>query len=215
MFWILVAVTVAAGLSLLAISRWRAGRLRPVLEGAPGRVVGELEAGRFRITGRVVPIHTSASLIDGSSCVFIERAEYRLVGSAFVPLLREIEHSLVGHPFYVDDGTGLVLVDPRDASIDAATLEDDCLVAERRVRAGEQIELVAAFRAREVEQDGCPYRANGPAWEAVEDGCGPPQISYRTDPSMMQPMDDVTAFIRGAGAMLLILSAVFAALGVL
>lgn len=210
MAWTVVALVIAIGLLVLAGARRRS--LSPVLEAVASRTVAELGKGRFKVTGRVVPIQTSPSRLDGSPCVFLEHAEYRTVGSAIVPLLREIEHVIAAHPFWVDDGTGRVLVDPRHASIDAVTVhEDDGLTAERRLRAGEEVELVASFAPGEAEADGGPYRAAHLAWMPVTDVCGPPRITYRTEKDMLPPpLDDLTAFLRGAGVFLIVLSAFFA-----
>ena len=76
--------------------------------------------------GRVVPLETTRSEVDGADCVYIERAEYRRVGSG-VPLLREVEHRAVTHAFLLEDDTGQVLVDPGRALIECARLSEDRL----------------------------------------------------------------------------------------
>jgi len=216
MLWILAIVAGATGAALASLARRRHAALRPIADGAEGRSIGSLAEGRFRVAGRVVPIVTSPSAVDGLPCVYRERAEYRLVGTSFVPLLREVERDLVAHPFYLDDGTGRLLVDPAGAVIDAATLDgDDGLTAERRLRADEEIELVGSFRPAVVEDDGGPYRAPALAWEAFEDVYGPPRITHRTEKGMMVPLDDVVALMRGTGIALVALAAVLGILAVL
>jgi hypothetical protein len=206
----LVALTGCVGLALIGWARRRAKLHFPIREAVSSRPIADLEAGRFRLSGQVVPIQTSESAIDGSPCVYLEQAEYRRVGSGLVPLLREVEHRIHAHLFYLEDGSGRLLIDPRDAAIEAVTLfEEHGLIAERRLRAGEQVELVATFQRRQVEADGGPYRASALAWEPVEDACGPAQITYRTEPDMVVPADDVTSLLRGVGAMLMMISAVF------
>lgn len=208
--WLLVALTGSIGFLLFLWARRRLQQLAPIREAVSSRTVAELEAGRYRLTGTVVPIHTSQSAIDQSPCVYIEQAEYRRVGSGLVPLLREVGHQIQAHVFYLEDETGKLLVDPAGAAIDAVTLyEDDGLIAERRLRAGEQVEVVATWQRRAVEADGGPYRANAAAWEPVEDQCGPPQISYRTERDMVVAGDDVASLLRGVGAMMMMISAVF------
>lgn len=201
----LVATSVGiVGAALALGARARQRRLAPLPDAAEGRSIAGLASGRYRVAGRVEPTTTSPSAVDGLPCVYIERAEYRQVGSSVVPLLREVERCLIAHPFWLDDGTGRLLVDPSCAAIEAATLGgDDGLTAERRLRAGEEIEMVATFRPAEVEGDGGPYRAPALAWEATEDELGPPRITHRTERDMVRPTDDVTAFLRGTGTVLL------------
>lgn len=209
-----VAVVAALGAGLLYWAQARMRRLRPVREAASHCRIADLGPGRFRIVGRIVPLTTSASAIDAADCVYVERAEYRTVGSELVPLLREVDRRLVAHPFHLDDGTGRVTIDPARAAVDAVTLwEDDGLLAERRLRAGEEIELIASFRPRPMEADGGPYRGSSRSWEAVEDEHGPPRIGFPTDemPAIVAA-DDVTSFMRGVGVVLLVVSAVCAAL---
>lgn len=137
-----------------------------------------------------MPIETSRSAVDGSDCVYVERAEYRSVGTGLVPLLREVEHAAATHPFYLDDGTGRLLVDPGLALIECSTATaDGGLTAERRIRASEEVALVATFAAVEADHepgDG-PYRAAARRWTPVADDAGPPRLSHRTEASMVRP----------------------------
>ena len=209
-----VALVATAGAGLLWWAQARIRRLVPVREAVARRSIGELGPGRFRLTGRVVPIQTTPSGIDASPCVYVEHAEYRTVGTELVPLLREVEHRVVAHPFHLDDGTGRLVVDPGRTVVETVTLyEDEGLTAERRLRAGEEVELVASFRPRAAESDGGPYRGAARGWEAVMDECGPPRLSLGAEPTgSIVAVDDVSSFLRGVGVVLLVLSVVFAAL---
>lgn len=210
---VFVALVAAAGAGLLGWAHARIRRAAPVPEAVARRSIRELTPGRYRLTGRVVPIQTTPSGIDRSPCVYVEHAEYRTVGSELVPLLREVERRVAAHPFHLDDGTGRLMVDPGRAFVDTVTLyEDEGLTAERRLRAGEEVELVASFRLRPGESDGGPYRGSTRIWEAVGDECGPPRLGFEEEPSPIVAVDDVTSLLRGLGVVLLVLSAVFAAL---
>lgn len=209
MYWILFGAGVTSAIGLLLWARARARRLRPLPEALPACSVGELEVGRFRLTGRVVPIRVTASGIDGSPCVYMEHAEYRTVGSELVPLLRQVDYEVVAHPFYLDDGTGRILVDPAEAIVEAVTqVADAGLSAELRLRAGEEIELVASFQRAEVEAEGGPYRVPHETWVPVVDDAGPPRVSFRTEPGMVTPVDELSALLGGIGVMLLLLTAI-------
>jgi len=207
--WFLLALALSASALLWGAASLRARRFRVPREAAPRRGVRELDEGRFCVVGTVVPIEATRSTIDDLPCVFLEHVEY-------VPLSdlmrREREHSLVAHPFFVDDGTGRVLVDPGQALVEAATVwEDGGLAVERRLRAGEEVEVVASFRLWEPMEGG-PYRGNERLWAATDGPWGPPRISYRTEAGMVQPSDEVVVFLRVAGVFL---ATVTAALGTL
>lgn len=207
--WVLVTS------SLIAATLWwvaaRRVRRRQVVDGAPRRHIGELEPGRFRVTGKIVGMATSASPLDGYPCVYLEHADYSPVGAAV--LLKETDRYLRAHPFYLQDATGMLLVDPEDAAVDAVTLyEDGGLTAERRLRNGEEVEVVARVAQVTVEAEGGPYRAGALAWATVPDDVSPTLISYRTDPSMVVPADEVAVLLRGAGLFLVAVSGILSAL---
>jgi hypothetical protein len=204
--WIIVSFAIACGGLLLLLCRFRA-RPTGVEEALPWCPIAELEAGRFRIVGRVIPIATSPSLVDGADCVYLERAEYRAYGNGFVPVMREVEHRAECHPFYLEDASGRILIDPAITLIDCATaVGDGGLIAERRLRAGEEVALAATFQPSraELEEGEGPYRASARQWEAIEDDAGPPRLSHRTEDGMIRPPPDgLTAFLGGAGAILM------------
>ena len=213
MSWLLFALALSVSAVLWWLAAVRAQRLRPIREGAPTRAVAELEPGRFRIVGKVVPTATTQSTLDGLECVFLEHAEYV---SVHATVRRETEHSIESYPFFIDDGSGRAFVDPAAAIVDAVTLwEDGGLTAERRVRAGEEIEVVATFTHVDVEEDGGPYRGSARVWAATDDAYGPPKISYRTQPDMVMPSDDLTAFLRGAGVIMAAVSGLIGTIALL
>lgn len=212
--WAIVVVALGSGAALLAVSRWRVRTSTAIPEAVRGCPIGELEAGRFLIVGNIVPLETTRSRVDGVECVYAERAEYRTVGSGLIPLLREVEHRAVCHPFYVEDATGRVHVDPATTLIDCATaIADGGLTAERRLRAGEEICLVATFEASDSdhEKGEGPYRAGARRWVAVADDAGPPRLSHRVVSSIVKPPpDELTAFLGGVGAMMMMMGTLLA-----
>ncbi len=212
--WVFVLGALGVGATLLLVSKWRARDRTRIREAVRDCLIGELEAGRFRVVGWIMPVDTTRSRVDGADCVYVERAEYRSVGSGLVPLLREVEHGAICHPFYLGDATGRLRVDPATALIECATATaDGGLTAERRLRAGEEVTLVATFEAADVEHesgDG-PYRAGVRCWVAVADGAGPPRLSHRIEESMVRlPPDGLTAFLGGVGAMMMLIGTLLA-----
>lgn len=186
----------SAGLAVLGFVARRAHR-PPPLEGIRTTCIAELESGRFRIAGTIVAERSVPSPYDGSPCVFFEHADYSpTLGPGL--LVRETERWTEGRSFYVDDGTGRVRVDPLQSIVEAAVLhEDQGLTAERRLRVGEEIEVVASFALREPDETS-PYRGAGFEWRSVSDEWGAPRLSYRTMPGMLLPQDEVGVFIRAS-----------------
>lgn len=212
--WVIVFGALNLGVALLLVSKWRTRDTTRIREAVRDCPIGELEAGRFRIVGHVVAIRTLLSAVDGAACVYAERAEYRSVGSGLVPLLREVEHGAICHPFYLEDATGRVHVDPATTLIECATATaDGGLTAERRLRVGEEVSLTATFEPADVDQepgDG-PYRVGARRWVAVADGAGPPRLSHRTEGSMVRlPPDGLTALLAGLGAMMVLMGILLA-----
>src|SRR5262249_1323289 len=155
----------------------RAPSLSPT-DGTRRRAIGALEGdGRFKVRGRVVPFETVASAIDGAPCVYVLRASVDPSSG----LLREVEHELRAFTFRVEDGTGPVEVDPRAVVVDAPPVQGEAgLVVEQRLRAGEEVEVIARFRpcAR-----GCaPYRGAGMLLEPAPDEGDPPRVTPSTEP---------------------------------
>lgn len=212
----LVLAGLVTGLGMVVWSVRRVPRIA-LREAAARSSIAELAPGRFRVTGRVVPIRTTASEVDGAPCVYVERARYAPLGGGLLPLLREVAHAHAAHAFYLDDGSGRILIDPTTSLIDCATATGDGgLVAERRLRAGEEIEIVASFRARDGAPhdatDAGPYRDAATGFEAGPDEVGPPRVSYRTVEGMERSrIDDATGFLRGAGALTIAMSLFFGA----
>lgn len=212
MGWFLFGLAIAVSALLWGAAALRARGLRPLREAAPRRRLEELGEGRFRVVGKIVPVEATPSEIDGLPCVFLEHVEYAPMSDV---MRREREHSLVAHPFFVEDGTGRALVDPRGALVEAATVwGDGGLAVERRLRAGEEVEVVASFERVEIDEAG-PYRGAGRCWAAAPGPWGPPRISYRTEADMVQPSDDVAAFLRAAGVFLATVTALLSALALL
>ena len=208
---LLLALTTAGIFGAAAV--YRARSLRPIIEAVRSSTLRDLTPGRFRVQGRIVPLgRTTASRIDGLPCVFLEHASYAPMGSSLIPVMREVDHFMVAHPFLLDDGTAQIEIDPSVAIVDALPSSEDAgLSAELRLRAGEEIEVIATFARDEREQSGGPYRAHHMAWTAVTDDVSPPMISYRVDPQMhaLQATDELTVFLGGVALIALMAGGFF------
>lgn len=194
----LVTVLAAGCLVSAALAVW-SRRAAPVAlgDGTRHRAIAELgdpSLGAFRVRGRVVPFETVASAVDGAECVFVLRASV----DPQQGVLRDVEHEVRAFRFRVEDGTGSVEVDPAHVIVDAPSAHGDAgLVVEQRLRAGEEVDVIARFRPC---SRGCaPYRGEGALLEPVPDESNPPRVSPSAE---VLPVDIVTrpevALARGA-----------------
>ena len=209
--WCAMALLASAG----GLLWWKASRrLRvavPLREAAPGRRVSDLSEGRFRVVGSVVAVGSQQSSVDGADCVCLERADYRTVLTEFVPLLREVERQSFEYPFLVDDGTGQIWIDPAHSVINTRLVRaDQGLTAERRLVAGEEVEVVASFAPRKAASgESGPYRHGSATWEAVDSGEGPPSIVPTATATANPPVEETIVLQRGLALLLIVAGAVF------
>ena len=177
---------ISAGVSGALLGAWsRSRRPPPLAEAVPRSTVAALTAGRFAVRGRVVPVDTEPSTIDGARCVFVERVQ-RVPGA----LGRSLDHVHASHRFFLEDETGRIEVDPSRTYIESSTILDESAgVAERRIRAGEEIELVCELRAAGA-RDSSEALALG-----YRDGAHDVEIDYdaRASPAILRDTVDTGA----------------------
>ncbi len=168
---------ISASVSGALLGAWSRTRPPPPLaEAVPRSSIADLAPGRFAVHGRIVPIETEPSAIDAARCVFVERVQAVPEG-----LSRGLEHVRIAHRFFLEDETGRLEVDPERAHVEASTIGDESgRISERRLRAGEEIELVCEVRAR--HRDGASvalaptYRDGAVRIEIDYDAPGSPPI---------------------------------------
>ena len=172
--WLVLGISASVSGALLGV--WSRARARaPLAEAVRRSSIAELDEGRFCVRGRIVPVETETSALDGARCVFVERVEVVAGG-----LVRALEHARVSHRFFLEDETGRLEVDPSRVHIETTTLVDDAGgVAERRLRAGEEVELVSEIRASQGDAGGSldtVYRHASPRFQIDYDAPGSPPI---------------------------------------
>jgi hypothetical protein len=175
---VLLTVLAAGSLASAALAVWsRRPAAPPTTDGTRRRTISALTDGRFKVRGRIVPFETVPSAIDGVPCVYVLRASV----DPSAGVLRDVEHELRAFTFRVEDETGTIEIDPRTVVVDAPPVQGEAgLVVEQRLRAGEEVEVIARFRpcAR-----GCaPYRGAGMLLEPVPDEADPPRVTPSTEP---------------------------------
>jgi hypothetical protein len=158
------------------------------------------------VRGRIVPFETVPSAIDDARCVYVLRASV----DPEQGVLRDVAHELRAFPFRVEDGTGAIEVDPACAVVDApASLGDAGLVVEQRLRAGEEVDVVARFRP--CARGSAPYRGAGILFEPMPDESDPPRVTPTAEPLVAGVVTPPSAALaRGAAVAVLGASALLA-----
>lgn len=201
--YVLLGLLAAGGLASSALLAWSSRHAAvPLEDGARLRTIAEVEQagdGLFRIRGRIVARETTPSEVDGARCVYVLRASV----DPGQGVLRDVAHELRSYPFHVEDGTGTLEIDPAKVVVDAPAAHGEAgLVVEQRLVAGEEVEVVARFRA--AARGSSPYRGTGAIVEPIPDEAAPPRVSPRRellDPSIAP--GPTVALARGAAAALM------------
>jgi hypothetical protein len=200
-------VLAAGALASSGLLAWSSrGRRAEAADGVRRRAIGEVGDGRFLVRGRIVPIETAASAIDGARCVYVLRGSVDPEHG----IVRDVAYELEAFPFRVEDETGVIEIDPRVVVIDAPPHHGEAgLVVEHRLRADEEVEVIACFRAS--PRGSMPYRATAPLLEPVPDASDPPRVTptRETIASTIVPSVD-RALARAAAAAVLGASVVLA-----
>lgn len=195
----LTIVALGAGASAV-LAAWGRRRAEPPLEdGARTRTIAELGDGRFRVRGRIVPLETTTSEVDGATCVYVLRASV----DPEQGVLRDVAYALEARPFRVEDGTGAIEIDPQHVIIDGRVAQGEAaLVVEQRLCAGEEVEIVARFRP--CARGAIPYRGEGRLFEPIPDESDPPRVAPSAEKTVagLVPRGDVM-FARAAAAVVL------------
>lgn len=114
--WILIVIGLGAGLAMFTygFSVWREKR---TIENIPTSKVRSLAMGLVEVSGRAQPKALLKSPITATDCVYykflVERRERRGKSDQWVT----VSQGASTNYFYVDDGTGRILVDPVEADI--------------------------------------------------------------------------------------------------
>lgn len=117
--WILIVVGLGAGLAMFTygFSVWREKR---TIENIPTSKVRSLAMGLVEVTGQAQPKAMLKSPITATDCVYykflVERRERQGKSDRWVV----VSQGASTNYFYVDDGTGRILVDPVEADIHLA-----------------------------------------------------------------------------------------------
>lgn len=174
----------------------------------PVTPIAQAKSGLVKLVGRVVGNVTERSYYHRVPCVALELEHYEVRDSVNGPrrMLVRVEKKL--HPFFIEDETGRVAVDPTAARIDFERegTELESTIEEHRLRDGETVVVLAEVR-RAGPRVVHPMRH---AQNNIETGLelvGSALVSWRCEPEVLPKLSPPT------GGM--ILSAMSAACGAL
>lgn len=171
--------------------------------------IAQAREGLVKLAGRVVGSVTEPSYYHRVPCVALELEHYEVRDSVNGPRRMLIRSEKKMHPFFVEDETGRVEVDPKTARIDFEREGTDLesTIEEHRLRDGETVIILAEVR-RVGPRVVHPMRH---AQNNIESGLeivGSALVTWRSEPEVLPRLSPPT------GAMVLsAASAAFGALG--
>jgi hypothetical protein len=216
MFGPMIAGAVVAGVAgAMSLKNHYRAQLGPMtarearrLASMPVTPIHQAQPGYVKLSGVVVGELTERSYYHRVPCVALQLDHYEVRDSVNGPRRLLIRSEKKLHPFFIEDETGRVAVDPRVARIDYEVEGTDLesTIEEHRLRAGETVIVLAEVR-RSAPRVVHPMRH---AQNNVESGLelvGSPLITWRSEPEVFPRLSPPTGSV--------LLSAMSAACGAL
>lgn len=149
----------------------------PIALATPGKLL--------KFTGSVGGLVTETSYYHRVPCVAVELRHYQVLESMKGPRRTLMSTDRKVHPFWVEDETGRVLIDPEQARIDFEVegADLDSTVEEHRIRVGEKVSVIGVVQ-RSGPRLSSPMRS---ASTDVDSGMhfeGTPVVTWRTEPEV-------------------------------
>lgn len=204
---------VAGAMSLVNHYRGQLGPMTPrearLLAKMPVTPIAQARSGLVKLAGRVIGSVTERSYYHRVPCVALQLDHYEVRDGVNGPRRILIRSEKKLHPFFVEDETGRVAVDPTHARIDFEREGTDLesTIEESRLVDGETVVILAEVR-RSGPRVVHPMRH---AQNNIESGIeliGSPLVTWRTEPEVYPKLSPPTG-----GVLLSAMSAACAALG--
>lgn len=116
-FWIYASAGVAAGIYLFVRGFRTLQRKRLILD-TPASKIRSASMGLVEVNGLAVGPHTIPAPITGMQCFFYHTIAWQLKRSGKNEQWEKVAEESLHVPFFLDDNTGRVLVDPQGAEMD-------------------------------------------------------------------------------------------------
>ncbi|MDO9016788.1 MAG: hypothetical protein Q8S73_16390 [Deltaproteobacteria bacterium] len=148
--------------------------------------IAHATSGLVKLVGTLGCEHPGVSLQGGVATAVREQHHYAVEGRGLRArrVLLRVERS--EEPFWVEDDTGRVMLDPARCRIDfeADSGEGESLVDELRLRLGERVALIGEVQRGAVLAQHPMRRSQASAGEALR-FVHPPVLTWRTEPEVM------------------------------
>jgi|LNFM01.1.fsa_nt_gb hypothetical protein len=212
----IVGAAVAGAAGVMSLVNHYRGQLGPMsarearlLASMPITPIAQARGGLIKIAGRVVGSVTERSYYHRVPCVALQLDHYEVRDSVNGPQRMLLRSEKKLHPFFVEDETGRVAVDPSNARIDYVRDGTDLesTIEESRLVNGDKVFILAEVR-RSGPRVVHPMRH---AQNNIESGIelvGSPLVTWRTEPEVYPKLSPPTG-----GVLLSAMSAACAALG--
>ncbi|MDP3276584.1 MAG: hypothetical protein Q8Q09_15410 [Deltaproteobacteria bacterium] len=220
MFTPMIAGAVVAGsASVISLTKHYRRQLGPMtfrearqLRDMPTTPIGQAQSGLVKIVGRVVGTQTEWSFYHRVPCVSLVLHHFE-VSSGMVNSQRTLVRvERWSHPFFVEDDTGRLAIDPTTVRIDHEREGTDLesTIEEHRLRAGERV--VVLGKVRRIQNVSVHPMRRAPT--DIESGLvlvGSPLVSWRSEaevaprlvpPSGSMVLTSVGAVLGALGALL-------------
>lgn len=152
----------------------------------PVTTIGAARDGFVKIKGRVVATTTEMSYYDRIPCVALALEHYEVregIHGAKRVLMRS-EKWL--HPFFIEDETGRIQLDPKHTRIDYVRQGTDyeSTIEEHSLRVGETVFLLAEVR-RKNQKALSPMRQSQMTIDSSLELVGSPLVTWRSEPEVL------------------------------
>lgn len=157
-----------------------------LLKCLPATPIAEASSGLVKLVGVVGASATAQSYYHRVPCACLELHHYETHGSAggnprrvFVRKERDV------HPFWIDDGTGRLVIDPARARIDYEIegTDQESSIEEHRIRVGERVAVLATLRCT-APQLTHPMRKAPSDFESRIEIVGECLVTWRSEPEV-------------------------------
>ena len=141
--------------------------------------------GLVKLEGVVGADVVETSYYHRTPCAALELHHYQVVDTRTGPRRLLVRKESKLHPFWIEDETGRVAIDPARARIDFEVEGGDLesTIEEHRIRVGERVAVLATVR-RSVPQLTQPMRKASSNFESGLEFLGPPLVTWRSEPEV-------------------------------
>jgi hypothetical protein len=151
----------------------------------PVTPIAHAHEGLVKLVGTVGTSTTVASYYHREPCACLELRHYEVVSAAGGAKRALVRTEREVHPFWIEDESGRIMVDPDTARIDYEVEGTDLenAVEEHRIRVGERVAVLGVVR-RAGPQLSLPMRRASTDFEQGWAFVGSPLVTWRSEPEV-------------------------------